>query len=128
MMNVECAVFKSRYSIFSFRKCARQLIQVTGHYESSHYSSHSPLTKYDEEVEKGELADDEYQREVIKKLERVHEEVKNYHPRRSNVFSKLNPFRRTTDSLRGIYLYGAVGGGKTMLMDLFFNCCEVSMV
>ena len=34
--------------------------------------------------------------------------------------NRLDPSKR----IQGLYIYGSVGGGKTMLMDMFFDCCE----
>jgi protein AFG1 len=34
--------------------------------------------------------------------------------------------KKFTDSPKGLYLYGGVGCGKTMLMDLFHDACNIS--
>jgi protein AFG1 len=86
------------------------------------------LTKYAQEIAEGKLVNDKYQRHVIQKLERVYKEVQNYQPQKRNVISRIFSNRRATNAPKGIYLYGAVGGGRTMLMDLFYDCCEVCTI
>lgn len=87
--------------------------------------------KYDD----NELVPDEHQLKVATELQKIYEKVHSYVPPEiipqssesllSKWFSgssnvKLDPSRR----LKGLYIYGSVGGGKTMLMDMFFDCCE----
>jgi len=42
--------------------------------------------------------------------------------------SKVNKdeAKKFTNSPKGLYLYGGVGCGKTMLMDLFYDACPIS--
>ncbi len=40
-------------------------------------------------------------------------------------WARLLPSRRPPEPVRGLYLWGGVGRGKTMLMDLFYECQPV---
>jgi cell division protein ZapE len=83
----------------------------------------SPLAHYLARVERGELQPDAAQERSARALERLHAELLAAGPplrgwRRS--FGRLHG--KASGPTRGIYLWGSVGRGKTLLMDLFFNC------
>ncbi|XP_014238457.1 putative ATPase N2B [Trichogramma pretiosum] len=86
----------------------------------------SPLEVLKQKVNKGELMHDEHQLIVIEDLQKVYERLKGYTPEKPGLISKwLRNNNKKTKAPKGLYLYGAVGGGKTMLMDLFYNCCQI---
>lgn len=103
----------------------------------------SPLEAYDLKVKNGKLNDDPYQRKIITNLSKLHERLVTYTPPKVEMpsISDLKPkiglkkfigsfFSNTNNGnssilppehdMKGIYLYGDVGCGKTMLMDLFY--------
>lgn len=69
---------------------------------------------YDALVQRGKIAFDPAQKAAIADFEilRAHFEETPTRPR-------WNPFARRTESTKGVYLWGGVGRGKSMLMDLF---------
>lgn len=87
-----------------------------------------PLETFDRKVAEGQLKGDPKQRSVVAALQVVYENILGYVPGEGqNMFSKLFALKPDEgDSPKGLYIHGAVGGGKTMLMDLFYSCCETS--
>lgn len=81
-----------------------------------------PLEILQQKIKNDELQKDEVQSEIAQQLQKVYESVNNYCPPNRNIFTRL--FKNDHKAPKGLYIYGAVGCGKTMLMDLFYNCCN----
>lgn len=94
----------------------------------------SPLSRYNQLVQAQALRDDTHQRTIISQLEHLHNQLLNYnppdipethHPQPKTWYSRFFPPKPLsfppTNAPRGMYLFGDVGCGKTMLMDLFYS-------
>lgn len=79
----------------------------------------SPLTAYDAMVHDGTLIADPAQRQAAVALDQLAKKLDGYEPGRRRLFG-----RRVTPP-RGLYLWGGVGAGKSLLMDLFFEQISV---
>jgi predicted ATPase len=103
---------------------------------------HGPIAEYDARVDSGRLRDDEHQRSIIKNLQDLHDMLAGYtqppvrqptiaslQPPKKSFFSFLSSSTADASSLppipdvlpKGIYMFGDVGSGKTMMMDLFYD-------
>ncbi|KAH7277836.1 hypothetical protein KP509_38G010800 [Ceratopteris richardii] len=95
-----------------------------------------PLVEYERRVGSGELmAGDRNQERALKALQALYDELTENasvmeledagsHPteRQRNWFwTSFLSKNKSTSFIRGLYLYGGVGTGKTMLMDLFYD-------
>src|SRR5580704_1565746 len=80
-----------------------------------------PRELYRERVEAGSIHPDPAQHGVVVRLQRLHEELGHYRPQagRRGWLRRLGIAEHST-APTGIYLWGPVGRGKSMLMDLFF--------
>ncbi len=80
----------------------------------------SPVERYRQELAAGRLTEDPGQARAVALLDDLYHRLEQRHPR------GLFPFRRRPrEPERGLYLWGGVGRGKTMLMDLFHDCLSV---
>jgi cell division protein ZapE len=78
------------------------------------------LDSYAEKVREGELRDDAAQAIVVAQLDRLAQTL-DARERRGTIGKLLGK----NGTPKGIYIYGDVGRGKTMLMDLFFAALDV---
>jgi cell division protein ZapE len=81
----------------------------------------SPLRAYDEMVGAGQLQPDPAQRHAAEALERLVAALRRYRPG-----DKGGLLRKAAPAPRGLYLWGGVGTGKSLLMDLFFENAGVA--
>ena len=87
----------------------------------------SVATCYDANVAAGRIERDEAQIAIVEKMTRLEQRVLEHRPaRNSSALAWLFASReRAQPPIKGLYVYGEVGRGKTMLMDLFFESSPV---
>ncbi|HSS13655.1 MAG TPA: AFG1/ZapE family ATPase, partial [Rhizomicrobium sp.] len=71
------------------------------------------LTRYRKAVSRGELRSDPAQNNAVQKLQDVARALAHK--------PGFSLFRRPAQPVKGLYIWGDVGRGKTLLMDLFFG-------
>jgi cell division protein ZapE len=76
------------------------------------------LTRYDGLVAANELRPDSEQRAAAQRLSHLAAELDA--PPKRGLFARLTG--KDAPAPRGVYLWGGVGRGKSMLMDLFYDC------
>lgn len=132
--------WKSRDQSFSIVKRQRATIASSPVEPTEPHDGVGPIEEYDRRVAAGRLREDQHQRGIIQSLQHLHDELVHYSPRPvvRPALESLKPAKSLfgwfgqkagasviqeipNDLPRGLYLYGDVGSGKTMLMDLFYE-------
>ena len=83
----------------------------------------TPIEEYEARIVSGALKDDPAQRLALAALSTLYHEIENYKPRSKWMMSGL--FGAGKPRPKGLYVYGGVGRGKSMLMDLFFDTAPI---
>lgn len=87
----------------------------------------SPTSRYQQALSEGSYQPDDVQREAVSRLNIIWQALaarENAPPVASGLiarFGKLLGKRESAEPVRGLYMWGGVGRGKTWLMDLFFQ-------
>lgn len=89
----------------------------------------SPLSCYQQTLLQGDYQPDDVQREAITRLDTIWQQLTSQQPevtehglraRFGKLFGK-SPVSAVQQPIRGLYMWGGVGRGKTWLMDMFFH-------
>src|SRR3546814_14824185 len=80
------------------------------------------LARYEALVAAGELRPDAEQAAAASRLDALAAELE-ASPRKGSVLWRA--LGRRPEAPKGVYLWGGVGRGKSMLMDLFFGCLTI---
>lgn len=80
-----------------------------------------PLAEYRRRVAAGELAPDAAQADAVAAFDRLYSDLVAASPPPRGWRRRLaRGLKRSVEPVRGVYLWGAVGRGKTLTMDLFY--------
>ena len=93
-------------------------------------SAETPLSRYRALVKAGTLKADPAQAQAAEQLQLLHDRLKGYDPKAGKKVARgwfgWGREKNRQETLGGLYIYGGVGRGKSMLMDLFCDIAPVS--
>ncbi|KAB7501878.1 putative ATPase N2B [Armadillidium nasatum] len=89
-------------------------------------NAETPVQVYSQKIASQQLLHDKFQELIVTDLDNLYKEIKTYvPPSPPGFFKKFLGLTSNVESPQGLYIWGTVGTGKTMLMDLFYDCCSV---
>jgi cell division protein ZapE len=112
-------LYKSRDAAYAFSQTQ---------YSRQSEGMEGPLAQYRSRLAAGELKADPAQELAAEKLESLHHALARYTPGSGRVGWKerFGLKERRAEPPQGLYIYGGVGRGKSMLMDMFFRTAPVA--
>jgi len=79
---------------------------------------------YQQLLADGSLHPDEKQKEIAKILADFQTQIEQYKPKKLSFLGKLFGAKQAMPNPQGYFIYGKVGRGKSMIMDLFYQTCD----
>ena len=79
----------------------------------------TPLQRYQSDIQKRKIKADDLQWQALQRTQRVYSEINIASKSKSSLLSSL--FKKE-QAVRGLYLWGGTGRGKTYLVDSFYEC------
>ena len=89
----------------------------------------SPLAIYHRNIKKGLLHADTEQEKAMRALDRLYFELIEDHGEQIGIIEHIKNLihRKNKEYIKGVYMYGGVGRGKSMLMDVLYGCLPHDM-
>lgn len=85
----------------------------------------TPLIYYQQQIDSGLIQPDPQQQDVIHELQTIYTQLLKQERASHQWLGRLiHPFT-LSHPVKGLYLFGSVGVGKTFLMDLFYSCLPI---
>ena len=105
----------------------------------------TPLESYEDLIRLGDISEDPHQMEAVRKLQSLHDQIilidsslneakmarsNNQSSWFSSLFSSAKDVAivqpsQNADNIKGLYMYGGTGCGKTFIMDLFYEVIPI---
>lgn len=85
-----------------------------------------PLGRYHQMVQSGELKRDTIQARIVERLQGLHLYLKAREEKPTGLLANIFGKASNRTQHNGLYVYGDVGRGKSMLMDLFYDLAPVA--
>jgi cell division protein ZapE len=82
----------------------------------------TPIESYKLKLEHGDFVRDPVQEEAIRLLQRIYDELTGSRTPAPGLISRLFGTRQKPKAVEGLYLWGGVGRGKTLVVDEFYEC------
>ena len=104
-----------RDTSLSIERASKIVIAVIPNWTSAAYATDMKMqSAYEAEVAQGRINSDPAQLAVLPELERVRFAL-------TQPVQKMGFFKRKAEPIKGLYMWGGVGRGKSMLMDLLYE-------
>ena len=106
---------------------AHVLPNITGEVsEVERIEASNPLEWYWKFSQQSDFESDPAQLAVLEHLERLHDDLEKYRQYRQGTVNRLvTNFGGGKKPPRGLYVWGSVGRGKSLMMDAFYNVCTL---
>lgn len=84
--------------------------------------ANTPLSRYQQDLQKPEFAEDPAQLLAVQHLQRLYDELLAQAPQTTGWLARFGIGKSKLEPVMGLYFWGGVGRGKTYLVDTFFDC------
>lgn len=82
-----------------------------------------PLATYEDRISKGAIKPDIVQKRAMQELQRLYDDLlRDADAPKVSFFQRLTGATQGSEVPMGVYMHGGVGRGKSMVMDLFYDC------